>query len=88
MNGFPQSTLARPDVAENLARSLDDIQTFGIGGDLGGCAAPVNNNKLQELFEYSSVRLTCLVKQTASWVSGGIASHGKPTHFEVSDRSI
>jgi nucleoside-diphosphate-sugar epimerase len=44
-----------------------------------------NSSKTHQLFGYPSVTAGQMIDWTATWVSGGGATHGKPTHFQVRD---
>ena len=44
-----------------------------------------NSSKTHQLFGYPSVTAGQMIDWTATWVSGGGVTHGKPTHFQVRD---
>jgi len=81
--------ISGPEVMSIRAVALAFGRRFGktpvFEGEEGPTAWLVNTYEQQRLFGYPTVPLSKLVDWTASWVSEGRASLGKPTHFEVRD---
>ena len=70
-------------VASRFGQIFDRDPIFT--GEEGSAAWLVNTEQQQQHFGYPNIPLAKLIDWTADWVRGGKASHGKPTHFEVSD---